>query len=82
VLRLLTPLVHPLMGCNWLFFLDMFQLSYTSLSDWSQSEMSPLESGSSINSIISSLSSLCHFVFKGLSSAVFVKTNINRHLGN
>jgi hypothetical protein len=50
--RLLTPIVHPLMWCSWLFFLIICQLSYTTVFDWSQSGMSPSEFGSCINGYI------------------------------
>jgi len=62
------------MGCNWLFFLILYQLSYTALFRL-VTEMS-LQSGWSINSIILSVFSLCCFV----SSAVSVKTDRNRIL--
>ena len=42
------------MGCNWLFFLILYQLSYTALFRLT-TEMSPSESGWSIKSIISSV---------------------------
>ena len=64
-------------GCKWLFFLILYQLSYTALLKLSI-EMSPSESGWSINSIILSLFSFCCV----LSAAVSVETNINRILLN
>jgi hypothetical protein len=63
------------MGCKWLFFPIVYQLSYTALFRL-VTEMSPSESGWSINSTISSRFSFCCFV----SSAVSVETNRNRIL--
>jgi hypothetical protein len=63
------------MGCNWLFFLVLYQLSYTALFRL-VTEMSLSESEWGINSVILSLFSFCCFV----SSAVFVETNRNRIL--
>jgi hypothetical protein len=66
--------VHPVVGYDWLFFLVVCQL-YMSLWAWSQKF--DLQTGSSINSILSSLFSLCCFVFKAVSSAVVVGADTN-----
>ena len=65
------------MGCNLLFFLIVYQLSYTALFRLVM-EMSSSEPEWSINSIISYLFSFCCFI----SSAVFLETNRNRILLN